>query len=50
LSIGAAILFFTVTGRSRQEVDEALESTAMKTFALNGPAELWRRHGVSPAW
>ncbi len=47
LSIGAAILFFTVTGRSRQEVDEALESTAMKTFALNAPAELWKRHGVS---
>jgi phthiodiolone/phenolphthiodiolone dimycocerosates ketoreductase len=47
LSIGAAILFFTVTGRSRHEVDEALESTAMKTFALNAPAELWKRHGVS---
>jgi phthiodiolone/phenolphthiodiolone dimycocerosates ketoreductase len=47
LSIGAAILFFTVTGRSRQEVDEALESTAMKTFALNAPAELWKRHGIS---
>jgi phthiodiolone/phenolphthiodiolone dimycocerosates ketoreductase len=47
LSIGAAILFFTVTGRSRGEIDEALESTAMKTFALNAPAELWKRHGVS---
>ena len=46
-SIGAAILFFTVTGRSRLEIDEALESTAMKTFALNAPAELWKRHGVS---
>ena len=47
LAIGGAILFFTVTGRSRQEIDEALESTAMKTFALNAPAELWKRHGVS---
>jgi phthiodiolone/phenolphthiodiolone dimycocerosates ketoreductase len=47
LSIGSAMLFFTVTGRSRHEVDEALESTAMKTFALNAPAELWKRHGVS---
>ncbi|MGA9490614.1 MAG: LLM class flavin-dependent oxidoreductase [Mycobacterium sp.] len=46
-SIGAGILFFTVTGRSRDEIDEALESTAMKTFALNAPAELWKRHGVS---
>lgn len=46
-SIGASILFFTVTGRSRGEIDEALESTAMKTFALNAPADLWKRHGVS---
>jgi len=46
-SIGAAIFFFVVTGRNRQEIDDALESTAMKTFALNIPAELWKRHGVS---
>src|ERR1700730_16370480 len=46
-SIGAAMFFFTVTGRNRQEIDDALESTAMKTFALNAPAELWKRHGVS---
>src|SRR5271156_5966683 len=45
--ITGAILFFTVTGRNRQEIDDALESTAMKTFALNAPAELWKRHGVS---
>lgn len=47
LSIGAATFFFVVTGRNRQEIDDALESTAMKTFALNAPAELWERHGVS---
>ncbi len=47
LSIVGAMLFFTVTGRNRQEIDDALESTAMKTFALNIPAELWERHGVS---
>jgi phthiodiolone/phenolphthiodiolone dimycocerosates ketoreductase len=47
LSIVGAMFFFTVTGRNRQEIDEALESTAMKTFALNAPAELWERHGVS---
>jgi phthiodiolone/phenolphthiodiolone dimycocerosates ketoreductase len=46
-SIGAATFFFVVTGRNRQEIDDALESTAMKTFALNVPAELWKRHGVS---
>jgi phthiodiolone/phenolphthiodiolone dimycocerosates ketoreductase len=47
LSIVGAMFFFTVTGRNRQEIDEALESTAMKTFALNAPTELWERHGVS---
>src|SRR5271169_5460058 len=47
LGMTGAILFFTVTGRNRQEIDDALESTAMKTFALNVPAELWKRHGVS---
>ena len=46
-SIAAATYFFVVTGRNRQEIDDALESTAMKTFALNVPAELWKRHGVS---
>jgi phthiodiolone/phenolphthiodiolone dimycocerosates ketoreductase len=46
-SIAAATFFFVVTGRNREEIDEALESTAMKTFALNAPAELWKRHGVS---
>jgi phthiodiolone/phenolphthiodiolone dimycocerosates ketoreductase len=46
-SIAAATFFFVVTGRNRQEIDDALESTAMKTFALNVPAELWKRHGVS---
>ena len=45
-AIAAATFFFVVTGRSRHEVDEALESTAMKTFVLNAPAELWERHGV----
>ncbi len=46
-SISAATYFFVVTGRNRQEIDDALESTAMRTFALNVPAELWKRHGVS---
>jgi phthiodiolone/phenolphthiodiolone dimycocerosates ketoreductase len=47
MSIVGAMFFFTVTGRNRQEIDEALGSTAMKTFALNIPAEFWERHGVS---
>src|ERR1700675_574301 len=35
LSITAANWLFVVTGGSRDEVDEALSSTAMKAFALN---------------
>jgi phthiodiolone/phenolphthiodiolone dimycocerosates ketoreductase len=44
--ITGAGFFFVVTGRNRAEIDEALESDAMKTFALNAPAELWKRHGA----
>ena len=47
LSITAANWLFVVTGGSRDEVDEALSSTAMKAFALSVPAEEWARHGVS---
>ncbi len=45
ITITGANWFFAVTGRSRAEVDEALESDAMKTFALNVPGEMWKRHG-----
>src|SRR5271156_1453759 len=47
LSIVGAMFFFTVTGRNRRALDEALESTAMKTCAWTAPAELWERHGVA---
>jgi phthiodiolone/phenolphthiodiolone dimycocerosates ketoreductase len=47
LSITAAGLFFVVTGRNRDEVDEALCTPAMKAFALNAPAATWARHGAS---
>jgi phthiodiolone/phenolphthiodiolone dimycocerosates ketoreductase len=46
IRITGAMLFFTITGRNRDEIDEALESDAAKAFALNAPAELWKRHGV----
>jgi phthiodiolone/phenolphthiodiolone dimycocerosates ketoreductase len=45
-SIRAANFLYVVTGRSRDEVDEALESTAMKTFGLLVPAAEWQRHGA----
>jgi len=37
---------YVFTGRSRDEVDEALDSTAAKAFALNIPADVWTSHGV----
>jgi phthiodiolone/phenolphthiodiolone dimycocerosates ketoreductase len=46
MSITPAVWLFIVTGRSRDEVDETLNSDAAKAFALNIPAELWARHGV----
>jgi phthiodiolone/phenolphthiodiolone dimycocerosates ketoreductase len=45
-SIRAAKFFFLVPGRSRDDVDEALDSVAMKTFGLLIPAADWRRHGL----
>lgn len=47
MSITAAGLFFVMTGRSRDEVDEALHSHPLKSFALNASAKVWGRHGAS---
>lgn len=46
VSITAAVLFFLMTGCSRDQVDEALDSHAMKAFALDISAESWARHGA----
>ena len=46
MSITAAVWLFVMTGRSGDEVDEALNSDAAKAFALNIPAEFWASHGV----
>lgn len=47
MSITAASLFFVMTGRNRDEVDQAMASPAMKAFALNASAATWARHGLS---
>ena len=44
--ITPANLMVVVTGRSHDDVDEALNSVAMKAFALNIPGEMWAGHGV----
>jgi phthiodiolone/phenolphthiodiolone dimycocerosates ketoreductase len=46
MSVVPACLFFTVTGRSSAEVDDALGSPALKSFALNASAHAWSRHGM----
>ncbi|GFG54670.1 LLM class flavin-dependent oxidoreductase [Mycolicibacterium agri] len=44
-SISAANFFYVVTGRSRDDIDEALDCVAMKTFGLLVPGDAWQRHG-----
>ena len=46
MSITPANWLFVITGRSRDEVDDTLNSDAAKAFALNTPAEMWASHGV----
>jgi phthiodiolone/phenolphthiodiolone dimycocerosates ketoreductase len=45
-SITPANWHIVVTGRSRDEVDEALSCDVMKAIALNLPADIWANHGV----
>jgi phthiodiolone/phenolphthiodiolone dimycocerosates ketoreductase len=46
MSITPAVQRAVVTGRNRDDVDEALDSVIMKASALAAPAETWARHGV----
>jgi phthiodiolone/phenolphthiodiolone dimycocerosates ketoreductase len=47
MSIIPANYMFVVTGHSRAEVDEALDSDIMKALTLNIPADRWARHGAT---
>jgi phthiodiolone/phenolphthiodiolone dimycocerosates ketoreductase len=47
MSIKGAWQGFAVVGRTRDDVDEALSSDAIKSTALLAPADWWERHGVS---
>src|SRR6201996_2495502 len=44
-AIVPALWVSVVTGRSRDEVDETLDSELVKAFALGVPDEVYRRHG-----
>ncbi|MGE2717234.1 LLM class flavin-dependent oxidoreductase [Mycolicibacterium litorale] len=46
MSIVPALNRAVVTGRTRDDVDEALDSVLLKASALAAPAQAWARHGV----
>jgi phthiodiolone/phenolphthiodiolone dimycocerosates ketoreductase len=46
MSIIPAAWMFVMTGRTGDDVEEALNSDIAKAFALNASAEFWARHGV----
>jgi phthiodiolone/phenolphthiodiolone dimycocerosates ketoreductase len=46
MSITPAVMLFVITGRTGDDVAEALDSDIAKSFALNASAEFWARHGV----
>ncbi len=40
-------MLFVITGRTRDDVAEALDSDIAKSYTLNASAEFWARHGVA---
>src|SRR4051794_40419148 len=46
MSIIPAVMVTVVTGRSREDVDEALDSPVVRVTGLNAPDEFFARHGV----
>jgi phthiodiolone/phenolphthiodiolone dimycocerosates ketoreductase len=47
MAITPAFWVPVVAARTRAEVDAALDTTAVKAWALNGPAEFYANHGVA---
>ena len=46
MDITPALIRFIVTGRSRDEIDEVVESDIAKIFTLNCDGKAWARHGA----
>jgi phthiodiolone/phenolphthiodiolone dimycocerosates ketoreductase len=46
MDITPALIRFIVTGRSRDEIAEVVESDIAKIFTLNCDGEAWARHGA----
>jgi phthiodiolone/phenolphthiodiolone dimycocerosates ketoreductase len=47
MSIIPAVNRAVVTGRNRDDVDQALDSVIVKAWALAAPADAWARHGAA---
>jgi phthiodiolone/phenolphthiodiolone dimycocerosates ketoreductase len=45
-SITPALSLFVITGRSRDDVEQTLSSTAARALALNIPGHMWADHGI----
>lgn len=45
-AVTPAVLLAVVTGRSEEDVDEALDSVGAKMYGLTASAEIWARHGI----
>jgi phthiodiolone/phenolphthiodiolone dimycocerosates ketoreductase len=46
MAIIPAMQLFVVAGRTRHDVDEALDSEVLRAFGLNAPDEVFARHGA----
>lgn len=46
MAIIPAVQLFVVTGRTRDDVDEALDSEVLRVFGLNASDEVFARHGA----
>lgn len=45
-AVTPATMLAVITGRSEDDVDEAMESEGAKAYGLTASAEVWARHGV----
>jgi phthiodiolone/phenolphthiodiolone dimycocerosates ketoreductase len=45
-TVTPAVLLAVVTGRTEDDVEEALDCVGAKMYGLTGSAEVWARHGV----
>lgn len=47
MTVTPAVWLFVVTGRTRRDIDETLNSEILKAFALQFPAAVWQGYGLT---